>query len=110
MFIENRSKFEDIKAESYKVWKRLEDAKTLERISALEEKTLAPDFWDDKEHAEATFRDLSILKDGYFPWKKLIGEIDELEELMDMYGSEEDEDIRLEIQGQIDALGEKFHP
>ena len=110
MFIENRSKFEDIQEEAAKVWKRLEDQKTLEKIAALEEKTLAPDFWNDKDHAEATFRDLSLLKDSYFPWKKLNDDIQELEELMEMYDDEDDEDIRLEIQSQIDALEAKFHP
>ena len=37
-------------------------------------------------------------------------EIKELEELIELYGSEEDESLRLELQGQIDALDEKFKP
>ncbi len=87
-----------------------EDSGTLDKIKAEEEKTLAPDFWSDKEKAETTFRNLNILKDSYYPWKELIGEIDELGELIELYSGEDDEDIRLEIEKHIDELSKKFHP
>lgn len=87
-----------------------DDAKVLDKIKAEEEKTLADDFWSDKQKAEQTYQKLNMLKDSYYPWKELIGEIDELEELMEMYASEEDETLRAELEAQIDALDEKFRP
>ncbi len=50
------------------------------------------------------------MKDSYYPWKELVDEIKELDELIELYGSEDDESLRLELQGQIDALDEKFKP
>ena len=80
------------------------------KIKAEEEKTLAPDFWNDKDEAEKTYQRLNALKDSYYPWKELIAEIDDLSELIELYSSEEDEDLRQELEGQIKAIGEKFRP
>ena len=51
-----------------------------------------------------------MLKDSYYPWKELIGEINDIEELLELYADEDDEDLRQELQGQIDALDGKFKP
>lgn len=51
-----------------------------------------------------------MLKDSYYPWKEMIGEINDLEELIDLYSSEEDIDLENELKGQIDKLVEKFKP
>ena len=51
-----------------------------------------------------------MLKDSYYPWKELIGEIEETEELIALYQGEDDESLRLELEGQIDKLDEKFKP
>ena len=51
-----------------------------------------------------------MLKDSYYPWKELIGEIEETEELIELYQGEDDESLRLELEGQIDKLDEKFKP
>ena len=87
-----------------------EQAGTEDKIKKLEEETLAPDFWNDKEKAEKVFSELSALKDGYYPWKDLVAEIDELGELIELYSAEDDESLRAELEGQINALDEKFRP
>lgn len=87
-----------------------EQAGTEDKIKKLEEETLAPDFWNDKEKAEKVFSELSTLKDGYYPWKELVAEIDELGELIELYSAEDDESLRAELEGQINALDEKFRP
>ena len=53
---------------------------------------------------------MNALKDSYYPWKELIGEINDLAELIELYGSEEDETLRLELEAQINAISEKFKP
>ncbi len=83
---------------------------TEEKIKELEEETAKGDFWSDKEKAEKTFQKLSFLKDSYYPWKEIIGEIDDLGELLDLYKSEEDESLRMELEKQIEDLENKFRP
>ena len=83
---------------------------TESKIKEIEAETAHPDFWSDPEKAEKTFQRLSSLKDGYYPWKEIIGEIDDLGELLDLYKSEEDEELRAELEKQIDDLEAKFKP
>lgn len=87
-----------------------ESSGTESKIKELEAETADPSFWNDQEKAQKTFQKLNALKDSYYPWKELIGEIDDLGELIELYKSEEDEDLRLELQGQIDDLENKFKP
>lgn len=87
-----------------------EDAGTSHEIAKLEEQTQSPDFWNEPDKAEKVFSELNGLKDSYYPWKELIGEIDELEELIELYAAEEDADLQAELQDQITALSEKFKP
>ena len=85
-----------------------EEAGTEEKIKKIEEETAQPDFWNDSEKAEKTFQNLNMLKDGYYPWKELIDEINETEELIELYQGEDDESLREELEGQIEKLDEKF--
>jgi len=71
---------------------------------------LAPGFWDDKNAAEKTFSELNSLKDGYYPWQKLIKDIDDISELIELYSSEEDPDLEKELDGQIDKLEADYKP
>ena len=87
-----------------------EQAGTEDEIKKIEAQTGAPDFWNNPENAEKTFQKLNLLKDSYYPWKEIIGEIDDLGELIELYKGEEDEDLRMELQNQITALEEKFRP
>ena len=83
---------------------------TENKIKELEEETAEGDFWADKEKAEKTFQKLSALKESYYPWKEIISEIDDLGELIDLYKSEEDESLRMELEKQIEDLENKFRP
>ena len=68
-----------------------EQAGTEDEIKKIEAQTGAPDFWNNPENAEKTFQKLNLLKDSYYPWKEIIGEIDDLGELIELYKGEEDE-------------------
>lgn len=87
-----------------------EDNKTLDKIKELEDETSKSDFWLDKEKAEKTFQKLSTLKDSYYPWRDLIKEIDDLGELIELYKGEEDEELRKELEKQIDEIENIFKP
>lgn len=66
----------------------------------MEERTLEPTFWDDRKRTEETFAELNALKDSYEPWAELIGELDDLTELIELYADEPDNP---QEQNQIDA-------
>ena len=62
-----------------------ESSGTESKIKELEAETEKSDFWNDQEAAQKTFQRLNALKDSYYPWKELIGEIDDLGELIELY-------------------------
>lgn len=80
------------------------------RISDLEQETLAPDFWNDKSNAERVFGEITSLKDVLLPWQDIINQIDETQELIDLYADETDETYTTELEQQIDAIEEMFRP
>ncbi len=87
-----------------------EASDTEDKIKELEEKTGESDFWSNPGEAEKTFQKLNSLKESYYPWKEMIKEIDDLGELIDLYKGEEDEDLRAELEKQIDDLEKAFKP
>ncbi len=87
-----------------------EASDTEDKIKELEAKTGESDFWSNPGEAEKTFQKLNSLKESYYPWKEMIKEIDDLGELIDLYKGEEDEDLRAELEKQIDDLEKAFKP
>ncbi len=81
-----------------------------QRISELEEQTLAQDFWNDKSQAEKIFAEITQLKDVLLPWQDIISQIDDIQELMDLYADEEDPSYASELEEQIVALEDSFRP
>lgn len=82
----------------------------LSQINDLEQKTGEADFWNDKDEAEKTFQKLNALKDSYFPWQKLIKDIDDISDLIEMYSGEDDEALTAELDEQIMKLDEEYKP
>ena len=82
----------------------------LSQINELEQKTGEADFWNDKDEAEKTFQKLNALKDSYYPWQKLIKDIDDISDLIEMYSSEDDEALTAELDEQIIKLDEEYKP
>ncbi len=77
-------------------------------IEALEAETLDPNFWDDPEKANSHFKKLTALKDTLHPWKDLIGAMEELNELLELYSDEEDASIVAEVEQQIKTIAKTF--
>ncbi|MDD4763740.1 MAG: peptide chain release factor 2, partial [Sphaerochaetaceae bacterium] len=51
-------------------------------IAELEKETLEAGFWNDKKHTEEVFSKLNDLKDTLMPWKDLISDIDNVDEIL----------------------------
>ncbi len=80
------------------------------KISRLEQESLAPDFWNDKGRAEALFSEMNALKDELVPWEELIASIDDISELIELYADEDDEQISGEVDAQILELDNIYQP
>lgn len=66
-------------------------------------------FWQDKEHSELVISQLNRLKESYLPWKELITEITQVEELLDLYGDEpEDGELSHEVDLSIAQLNQRY--
>ncbi len=61
-----------------------------------------PGFWDQRERAQETVRELKEIRDQVEPWESLGGEISDLEEIAVL--SEEDEAMAGEIAGEVGKL------
>ena len=79
-----------------------------EEIETLEQKTAAPDFWNDREHAEKTLSKLKRLKDRYEPWRDLVAELNDLEELYALAVEENDPSFEGEIRSTVQDLRKRY--
>ncbi|MDC7246274.1 MAG: peptide chain release factor 2 [Sphaerochaetaceae bacterium] len=110
MNIQNKQLFDTIKEEAYDVWRRLDPEKTGQKIKELETESSTPDFWNDKNRAETLFKQLNEIKETYIPWKDLIQEIDDIDELISLYRDSEDEDAQSEIEQSIENVEKRYKP
>jgi peptide chain release factor 2 len=79
-----------------------------EEIETLEQKTAAPEFWNDREHAEKTMGQLKRLKDRYEPWKELVAQLQDLEELYELAVEEKDPSFEKEIRSTLSDLQKRY--
>lgn len=77
-------------------------------IQRLEQKTAAPDFWDDREEAEKTLSELKRVRDRFEPWQDLLRETEDLEELLALAQEEDDSSVAEEIRSGYDRLYERY--
>ncbi len=80
------------------------------KIEELENETLKVDFWNDKTRAEQVFKELNDIKETYIPWKELIDDIINVDELITLYSDEDDEEIEKEVVEQILAIENVYRP
>jgi peptide chain release factor 2 len=74
-------------------------------IDAIEQESLAPDFYGDRAHAQRQMRQMSRLRDEVTTWEGLASRLDDLDELAQMLADEPDERLSAEI-GQEVAVAE----
>ncbi|MGX8677946.1 MAG: peptide chain release factor 2 [Sphaerochaetaceae bacterium] len=100
MILQNKNFLDQIREESYAVWGVFDPDKIKSEIETLEKKTQEPDFWNDKKGSEATFAQINSLKDSIYPWQDMIQKIKDLDELIELYDSEDNPD---QYAQEIDA-------
>ena len=81
-----------------------------QKIEKLEKETLQIGFWDDKNRAEQVFKELTDIKETYTPWKDLVDEINNVDELITLYSDENDSEIEGEVNKQILQLEHIYRP
>ncbi len=71
-------------------------------MAQLEKKTLATDFWNDKETAEKIFSEISQIKEELDPWLDLLNQIEESHEYIQLLEEEYDEDTAQDLFALIE--------
>ena len=77
-------------------------------VRRLEEKTGAPDFWNDREQAEKTLGELKQMRDRFEPWEALVQESEDLSELVTLAKEESDSSVEQEIRTIYGRLNERY--
>lgn len=79
-----------------------------DRLHQLESETLKEDFWRDKERLAATNQEISRIKKRIEPWERLIADVKESRDLMEMALTEPDLEILAEVASKVGQLRERF--
>ena len=78
--------------------------KGAEEIAALEERTAAPDFWDDPSESQKVLQKIKQLKDKADNYAKLVGQYEDTQTMIEMAEEMEDESLFPEVQAGYDAF------
>ena len=81
-----------------------ERSKVDERISALEQEVLAPNFWSDQRLAQKKTKELNELKESRDTLQKLARDLEDLKVLLDLAVSEEDGDTLNDVIAESERL------
>ncbi|MFP4011762.1 MAG: peptide chain release factor 2 [Spirochaetaceae bacterium] len=108
MLQELQTPLAELKQNILDTWRRLDSDRMKEEIETLEQKTAAPDFWNDREHAEATLSQLKRLRDRYEPWRDLVAELEDLEGLYTLAVEENDPSLEADIRSTLSHLQARY--
>lgn len=85
------------------------DLSVLEKkIAEKESQTCAPDFWNDRDKAEAVLNELTAMKRRVESWQKLFRDYDDILELMQMAESDDDPSWQEEIETSLEETQKLF--
>jgi peptide chain release factor 2 len=91
-----------------KIWKNpggtFDPEGLMGKIQSLERRSADPDFWQNRENAEATLSQLKRLRGIYDPWKELKARIEDVSEHLELALEETDESFGREIASTLDTL------
>ncbi|MDD5309417.1 MAG: peptide chain release factor 2 [Deltaproteobacteria bacterium] len=74
------------------------------RIAELTEKSLAPDFWNDNENAQAVSKERAQLESEVDSFQRLERETGDLADLLDLAEGEGDDAVLADLAAQLEAL------
>ena len=82
------------------------------KLSELEKQTLEPDFWGDKQKADSVFSQINAIKDTINPFEKLLSDIAEVYDLIELYEEEDDgnEEYAAEVDAKILEIEAEYKP
>lgn len=89
-------------------WRVLKLDAVRSEIAALEQETMAPDFWSDQERAKRESQKLAALKKEAESWVGLRTSVMELEELLGIAIKENDESIAADIESRLASLEKHY--
>ncbi|MCE5256372.1 MAG: peptide chain release factor 2 [Spirochaetaceae bacterium] len=98
----------DLKDEIQGIWGRLDERSLESSIKEKEDLTGAPGFWDDSARAGRIFSQIKQIKDRIDTWKKLVTDIDSLEELQNMALEEGQADMEPDLRASYGDIKQRF--
>ncbi len=82
------------------------------QIEELQTRSADPDLWNNREEAESVMTELKRLKDRVEPWERIVQEVEDISELLELSIEENDESQEAEIRawhGRLLATYEKLY-
>lgn len=89
-------------------WSVFDFAAKQQKFAHLEEQSAAPGFWDDAEAAQATHKQLSVLRDELTPWMELDKRIGDTDVLLELADEADDADTLAEVEAELTAIHKKL--
>jgi peptide chain release factor 2 len=77
-------------------------------IETVSEKTGVPDFWQNRENAEAVLSQLKRLRSKYEPWEELVADFGDFTELYQLALAEDDASLEADIAADLISLEKKY--
>jgi peptide chain release factor 2 len=90
------------------LYKSLNIGSLKEELKTLEQETYNEDFWKNQEKVTEVNLKISRLKKRIDPWEKLMSEISEEKEMLEMAAAESDAALLKEISSKIDQFSKRF--
>ncbi|HLZ21433.1 MAG TPA: peptide chain release factor 2 [Ktedonobacterales bacterium] len=98
------SHIEDLRRRVDEVTVHLDLADKKRQLAAIEQESLAPDFYADRARAQRQMQTASHLRDEVTAWESLAARLTDLHELAGMLGDASDADLEAEIRVSVDDI------
>lgn len=99
-----KKKLDQLREDFEVSWEKLELARKLTELTALEAEVAVPEIWHEPELARAKNEELARLRNETEDWVVLKGQLADIDELVEL----SDESLNGEIEVQLMAMGEKL--
>jgi len=83
--------------------------KKIEEINILEQKTLTANFWDNREKAQDTMREIDVRKSIVEKWQHLNNKAEYVDEILDLSAEEDDTQFLAEVRTELTSLEQELN-
>ena len=105
-YAEKRNQIKSLKSELTRAYEGINPAKLRARISELEEIQNGEGFWNDVENAQKVSKEISMAQGKLGKFEKLLGDLDDLLETVDIVELENSEEEDENLVKQISVCAE----